>query len=216
MKVAVFAGTKVDTQMGVELLAEKKIEAMTFPMSESCEEQSKLQYFSKEELENLFIEKAKSAIDKGADKLLINCNSLSCAIDYKKIEELIKLEIITPLETYKSLPKGCNNIAIIGANGLSAYTIDKIIKESDETKNTISVGNMSIVQMIEAGFTPKEIVEGLNLDGFLNYLENIKIGKYKVDSIILGCTHFPYIRDELKKRTSLIIIDPAEKMLERI
>ena len=32
-----------------------------------------------------------------------------------------------------------------------------------------------------------------------------------IDGIILGCTHFPYILDELLNNTNIPIIDPAEK-----
>lgn len=33
-----------------------------------------------------------------------------------------------------------------------------------------------------------------------------------VDALILGCTHFPYLYDELVKHTTVPILDPAELM----
>ncbi|WP_255804799.1 aspartate/glutamate racemase family protein [Treponema putidum] len=216
MKAAVFAGTAVDTRMGVELLERRGIEAFAVPMSSTCEEQSQLQYFSQEALENFFITKSNEAIKKGIDVIVIYCNSLSSAIDYEKIQKLLNIQIFSPLDTYKNLPKDCKNIAILAANGLAAYTIDKIIQKYNQKKNTIPIGNMSIVQLIEKGLIPAEIVRLLNLKGLLSYLENIEIKDYKVDSLILGCTHFPYIKNELEKLTSIKIIDPADTMLENI
>lgn len=216
MKAAVFAGTAVDTRMGVDLLERRGIEAFAIPMSSTCEEQSQLQYFSQEALENLFIAKSDEAIKKGSDIIVIYCNSLSSAIDYEKIQKLLNIQIFSPLDTYKKLPDDCKNIAILAANGLAAYTIDKIIQKYNLEKNTIPIGNMSIVQLIEKGLPPSEIISLLNLKGFLSYLENIEISEYKIDSLILGCTHFPYIKSEFQKYTSIRIIDPAEKMLETI
>lgn len=87
MKVGVFAGTKIDTQMGVDLLEKKNIKTLSFPLSKNPKEQSKLQYYSKEKLEELFYQKVLEGKNKGMEKIFIYCNSLSAAIDYKKIEE---------------------------------------------------------------------------------------------------------------------------------
>ncbi len=216
MKVAIFAGTPVDTKMGESLLLQNGLDSIPVVMAEDCATQSKLQYFSKNELEELFIKKARNAIESGAEKILIYCNSLSAAIDYKKIEKILQVEFITPLDTYKKLPAYCNNIVIIGANALSAYTIDKIIQENHSDKKTISFGNLSIVELIEKKLPSQEIITQLNLDGFLKYIENIKKKEFKPDSLLLGCTHFPYIKDELKKLTSLNIIEPTEDMLKKL
>lgn len=216
MKIAVVAGTRVDTKMGVNLLKNVGIGTISIAMADNCTDQTDMQYYSSEELEQRVKLEIEGAKAKGAEKVFIYCNSLSAAIDYEKISKETKIEIITPLETYKNLPKESKNIVVIAANGLSAYKIDKIIKDSDKSKNIISVGNMSIVELIEEGLNPSEIVERLNLGGMLKYIEGISDEKFKVDSILLGCTHFPYIKSELKNLTDLKIIDPAEDMIEKI
>lgn len=216
MKVGVFAGTLVDTQMGVDLLKEKGIEALAFPMAQSPKEQHKLQYYSKDELENLFLQKAEVGKAMGMDKIFIYCNSLSSAIDYKKLEEKIGLNIITPLESYKNLDRSIKNLAIIAANGISAFKIDQIVYESREDIHTISIGNLSIVESIEEKKKPAEIIKTLNLDGLIKYFENIEDERYKIDAILLGCTHFPYLKNELKKISNLKIIDPADDMIARL
>ena len=50
--------------------------------------------------------------------------------------------------------------------------------------------------------------------------KNINLVKYfetmNIETIILGCTHFPYIKEELEKITDLEIIDPGIKMVQKI
>ncbi|EJU22132.1 Asp/Glu/Hydantoin racemase [Peptoanaerobacter stomatis] len=215
MKLGVIAGTVVDTQMGCDLIESYDYTSVFLPMSNTCNEQSESQYYSKIKLEELFIEKCKTAKEQGCEKIFLYCNSLSCSVDYNKISSELNIEIITPLESYKHLPTYCKNIVIMGANGLSAFMIDKIIREHNKGVNTICYGNVSIVESIEAKKTPIDIIKELNINGFIHYIENINSSKFKVDSILLGCTHFPYIKEEIEKITNLKIIDPTKDMLDR-
>lgn len=216
MKVGVFAGTSVDTQMGVDLLNKRGIETLSFPISKNPQEQTKMQYYSKEKLEEIFIKKARLGIKEGMDKIFIYCNSLSSAIDYKKIEKILSIPIITPLETYKSIDSSYKNVAVFAANGISAYRVDKLILDSRDDISTISIGNLSVVMSIEEKEDPEIIIDKLNLKGLISYLEGINDERFKVDAIVLACTHFPYLKRTLKKYTKLDIIDPADQMIEKL
>jgi glutamate racemase len=33
---------------------------------------------------------------------------------------------------------------------------------------------------------------------------------------VLGCTHLPYLKENLQKKAGIAIIDPAEEMLEKL
>lgn len=160
-------------------------------------------------------EKILDGMKKGGEKVFIYCNSLSGAIDYEKIGEKLDIEIITPLDTYKNLKEN-QNIFILAANGISAFNIEKIINENIPSINTVTFGNLNLVNIIEEGLEPIEIIRKLNLDGLINYLENIEDDRYKIDSILLGCTHFPYIKEKLEEITKLEIIDPKDDMLKRL
>ncbi|MDD7305748.1 MAG: aspartate/glutamate racemase family protein [Peptoniphilaceae bacterium] len=216
MKVGVFAGTSVDTQLGVDLLKSRKIESLSFPMSVNPKEQTKMQYYSKEKLEEIFIKKARLGIKQGMDKIFIYCNSLSSAIDCEKIQKLLNIPLITPLDAYKNINPSYKNVAIFAANGISAYKVDKIILESRDDINTISIGNLSIVMAIERKDDPEKIIDDMNLKVLLSYLEGIKDPKYKIDAIVLACTHFPYLKNSLKRYTKLDIIDPADYMINKL
>lgn len=213
MKIAVFAGTYVDTKMGSELLIKNGFEVVECPMSKTPMEQTKMQYYSEVELTNLFKKKLQEAMENGVEKAFIYCNSLSSAFNYKKVSQELNIEIITPLEIYETLPKNVKSVAIFAANGMSSQMIDKIVVKNGI--KSISIGNMSIVEEIETKKSPKEIIEKLAIDKLIEYLEKIS-GEYKVDSIILGCTHFPYLKEEIEKLTKLNIIDPAEEMIKKL
>ena len=210
MKVAVFAGTKKDTEMGVNILKNIGIEALSFPFSKNPKEQTAMQYYSKEELEDLFIEKVEEAKEMGGEKIFVYCNSLSSAVDCEKLSRLLNIKIVTPLEAYKNLPIGTKKVLILAANALSAYRVDKIIRESSEIE-TISMGMLELVEAIEKGLAPEKIIKDLKLKDLLSYGESIK-----VDSLILACTHFPYIREELESFSKLKIIDPKDYMIKSL
>ena len=73
----------------------------------------------------------------------------------------------------------------------------------------IGTGNMAIVRAIEDGLEPEEIVEKCGLRHAVKYMEACG-----AEAIVLGCTHFPYFREELEALTDLPVIDPADKMFE--
>ena len=40
--------------------------------------------------------------------------------------------------------------------------------------------------------------------------------KQNIDTLILGCTHFPHFKDALAERTALPLVDPAEEMVRML
>lgn len=212
MKLGVFAGTFEDTKMGEDLLKSRGFETIAYPISKNPKEQSLLQYYSREELTKIVEEKIKDAKNKGAEKILIYCNSLSASIDLESLSHRQAIQIITPLDFYKDLDTKYEKIIILAANSKSAHEIDKLLSEKS-FRDTISLGFLSLVEEIEKKTSPEKIVDKLNLKdlfGFFNGMEN------KADGIILACTHFPYMKDAFKRLTDIEILDPAEDMIKRI
>jgi len=213
MKVAVFAGTIVDTKMGSDLLKENNYETLEYPISKNPKEQSKLQYYSVDKLTKIVEEKIEDAKKKGAEKIFIYCNSLSGSIDLDYLRDKTKIKIITPIDVYKNIDESYKNIVIFAANSKSAHEIDKIICKNN-FRNTITIGNLGVVEAIEKKKSPEKIVDELALDKLFSYFNEIR--ENKIDLIILGCTHFPYIKEELEKLTEIKILDPADEMIEML
>ena len=225
IKTAVIAGTPVDTQMGVEFIERKMQEAGTepgflplyYPVSLDCDEQVKFQYTDDDGKREIMDVLFDGAIDEGARDFFIYCNSLSGSFDFdiyavkKSIETGEDIRIYTPLQVYRSLGKEFSRVGVMAANNLSAHAIEEALMASCPDVYVIGTGNMAIVRMIEDGVAPEKIVEDCGLEEMAKYMEACG-----AEAIVLGCTHFPYFKDELAVRTGLSLIDPADRMFEAL
>ena len=70
---------------------------------------------------------------------------------------------------------------------------------------------LEIVKEIEKGTLPEVIAEKFHFGKLAEYLKNL--GN---EAILLGCTHFPYIENEIRKKSEMEIINPSQKMLEKL
>lgn len=211
LKVGVIAGTPVDTQMGVDFLISKGINASGYPVSSCPEEQSKLQILSPVELTNIIRNIIRKIKEEKIDIILVYCNSLSAAVDMDRLSEEEGIKIVTPLNVYKKIASKYNNIGVLAANNQSCAGIEKVIQSVNPDCNVIGIGVLPLVVEIEKATPPAKIIEDFALKDILKFYKTIN-----VDVIILGCTHFPYFYDELKKHSQVPIINPAESIYDII
>lgn len=211
IKIAVIAGTPVDTQMGVDFFISKGINALGYPVSSCPEEQSKLQILSPLGLANKIREIIKEIKHKSVDTIIVYCNSLSAAVDMDKLSREEDIRIITPLTVYKKIACNYKNIGVLAANNQSSAGIEKIVQSVNPDCNVIGIGILPVVTDIEKCISAEKIVEKFALRHVMEFYNSIK-----VDVVILGCTHFPYLYNELKKYASTPILDPAELMYKMI
>lgn len=225
IKTAVIAGTPVDTRMGVEYIERKTQEAGTepgflplyYPVSLDCDEQVKFQYTDEDGKRAMIDTLFDSAIEEGVRDFFIYCNSLSGSFDFdiyalkKSIETGEDIRVYTPLQVYRSLGREFSRVGVMAANNLSAHAVEEALMASSPDVYVIGTGNMAIVRMIEDGESPEKIVEYCGLEEMARYMEACG-----AEAIVLGCTHFPYFRDEFAKRTGLPLIDPADRMFESL
>ena len=224
IRVAVLAGTPVDTAMGVEYIKNKNSDGegqcllpLSEPVSESCDAQVKFQYSEDDMklavMDNIF----DPDIADGVRDFFVYCNSLSGSFDFdtyavvKSLECGHDIRVYTPLQVYRSLGGSYSRIGVLAANNLSAYAIEEALMSADPDIYVIGTGNMAIVRAIEDGLSPAEVVEKCGLAEVVKYMETCG-----AEAIVLGCTHFPYFKDELAKLTDLPLIDPADRMCESL
>ena len=223
-RVAVLAGTPVDTAMGVEYIKNKNSETegqcllpLSEPVSESCDSQLRFQYSDEDGkravMDNIF----DRSIADGVRDFFVYCNSLSGSFDFdtyavmKSLETGEDISIYTPLQVYRDLGGTYRRIGVMAANNLSASAIEASLMASCPGVYVIGTGNMAIVSAIEEGLEPAEIVKECGLAELLRYMEACG-----AEAVVLGCTHFPYLKEELAKLTDLPLIDPADRMYEAL
>lgn len=208
-KVACIAGTSVDTRMGADLLRKNGYEAYEFPSSKDPTEETLFQISSDDE-KNIKMHTIFGKIKElGINKVLVYCNSLSSAVDFKSISESSNLRIVTPFDVYEREAKSFSFLGVIAANSVATSKIEKVFMENNEGIKLISIGMLPLVWDIEGGLAPKEIIVKHKLKELCMWFKDIG-----AEAVLLGCTHFPYFYNELREVSELPIIDPTIRMLE--
>ena len=86
LKIAVMAGTPIDTEMGEDILKENEfLDLISFPISENPIEQTIFQTSTNDFKEKVINEKIDFMKKNDSDILFVYCNSLSGAVDFEKI-----------------------------------------------------------------------------------------------------------------------------------
>ena len=208
-KVAVIAGTKVDTQMGVDYLRAKdpSLEPYYYNVSPNPEMQHAFQYGDMETKRKILTEIFEDAESKGIRDFFIYCNSLSAAFDFEAFGKERGVNVVTPIMVYRELAPLYHDVAVIAANPLSAYNIETKMMERNPPINVTGLSVGDFVRKIEAGMPPEEMMTYYDFPGLVSFVE--RTGS---ECIILGCTHFPYFKEPMEKLTRLPLIDPADEM----
>lgn len=192
----IIGGSPFDTQLGVQLLDSLGLKSRGSSLSKDCLGQNLFQKNSKEQIENIIIDSILN-LKKGGniDYILIYCISLSNLIDISSLEEKTNIKIITPLGAFTKLNLKKNQTLIIAANHQSSCNIGKILKRN----NILSIDNIDFVRKIEIGTPIKELLE----TEFIQTIFKL-IKKENIKTLILGCTHFNVLIDQLKTKVDLI------------
>ena len=210
-KVVSIAGTPVDTRMGADFLRKKDptLEVFEFNMSANPVEQTMFQFGSEESKHARMVEVFDELGAQGIRNFFIYCNSLSGAFDFDAFAAERGVKIVTPFQVYRSIAGRYKHIAFNAANLLGAYGIEKAFRDVKPDIDMIGMGHLAIVLDIEAGLTPEEIIERQGLKEL-----GVFFKKAGAEVWVLGCTHFPYLKEALQKEIELPLIDPADEMYE--
>ena len=151
-------------------------------------------------------------IEKGIDLLVVACNTASSyALDTLKNDLNIPVVgVIEPgVKKAVRLSKG-NKIGVIGTTAtIKSEAYQKLLDLYG--KKSISKACPLFVPLVEEGITEGEIAEKV----VAYYLEDIK--REEVDALILGCTHYPLLKNTISKfMGSVPIIDSADAVANEI
>ena len=210
-QIAVLAGTPVDTQMGVDCLAKAGLTGLAFPLASEPRQQTAFQISSQEEKTAAVRVVLKEARSRGCEKAFVYCNSLSGAVDFGPLAGETGMTIVTPLDIYRELAPRYRRLALIAANAQGLAGIERTLFAANPELDLLGVCMLPVVLSIEAGQPPETLVEQHHLPELTEWFRLCGM-----EALVLGCTHFPYFKEALAKRTSLPLIDPAEEMVRRI
>ncbi len=149
--------------------------------------------------------------------IIIACNTVS-SINMENLADRYPgmpiIGIIKPAA--ETIAKSCdaeNSIGIIGTKAtIKSRAYDSIIGELSPDLKIHSAACPALVSLIEEGIIENDIMD-LSIK---YYLDNF-IAYHRIDTLVLGCTHYPLIRPNIKKLyPGLRIINPSEEIVGSI
>ncbi|AJA49837.1 glutamate racemase [Clostridium pasteurianum DSM 525 = ATCC 6013] len=151
---------------------------------------------SVDEIRQLSFNVAQFLVEKNIKALVVACNTATSAAikDLRKKYSNIPVIGIEPALKPAVEIKGMGKILIMATPvTLSEKKFNNLLKKYNGKSDIIPVPCPGLAELIEAG-----ILSGNKLQ---NYLED-KLSSYiqnEIAAIVLGCTHYPFIKDEISK-----------------
>ena len=158
---------------------------------------------TKEELEKLASKDVEFLLDKKVDIIVIACGTVSSnCLEYLKNNYNIPIyDIITPTINYLN-NSNYSNIGVIATE----RTIDSNIFKENIKKEVYQIKTPKLVPIIESN----DLSE-------INNILNIYLKEYKnkIDILVLGCTHYPIIKDNIKNyfNDKIDLLDMSDPLL---
>ncbi len=175
-----------------------------------------LPYGSKSE--EAILEFTKAAVDflinQDLKILVIACNtSTSVALDY--IRELVDIPVIGVIrpgaERAVKMTKN-KRVGVIGTRRtIESKAYKREIQSIDESIIVFQKATPLLVPLIEEGWKDHPVM----IEVLSEYLKDFKDNN--IDTIVLGCTHYPLIRDKVKKlMPGVEVVDSADTTAEQV
>lgn len=149
-----------------------------------------------EEIRRLTLEGIDFLLKKGAKAIVVACNTAtSIAINdlREKYKGIPVIGIEPALKPAVEMDKD-GKIVIMATNAtLKEKKFESLMKNYSMGREIVPIPCPGLVEFIEQG-----ILEGEQIDSFLrNILEEHMDSK--ISSIVLGCTHYPFVREAIRK-----------------
>ncbi len=209
MKIAVMAGTPIDSKLGENLLNSYGYnDIVLVPISNNPVEQTTFQSLNDSEREKIIVEIIEQLKEKNCEVIFVYCNSLSSVVDFDRLAIEHNIKIVTPMQMYRNLGLEYKYLAVMAANSHGLTGVENNLYVSNPSLRVLGLSMLELVKAIEEENSPEKIVKDFNFEVLFNYFEQTK-----VEAVVLGCTHFPYIKKELEKITNLPIIDVGVFMI---
>lgn len=143
--------------------------------------------------------------DQKVKALIIACNSASTVfLGEKEYEGIPLLNVIEPGSAAALKVSTDKKIAVLGTSAtIRSHAYEQTLKKLDSSTEVFEQACPLLVPLVEEGFVQDPITEMIAE----RYLAEIK--KEKIKTVILGCTHYPVLKPDLKK-----VLGPDVQLVE--
>lgn len=169
---------------------------------------------SKETVTHYSLQIAYFLMKKKIKMLVVACNSAS-AVALPTLKKHFHIPVIGVIEpgakaALQSQSKKIGVIGTIGTVNSKAYV--KALKRFQPKTNVIQKACPLFVQLAEEGWTNNNIAKAVARE----YLHELK--GYMIDSLILGCTHYPLLKNVIQKSAgeNVRLIDSGKETAKKV
>ncbi len=162
-------------------------------------------------------ENCKLLLEQGADHIVIACHSAaSVAGEYvRKIYQPVGIKVwdVAREGLDEVLKKTQGQIGLIGTRAsINSGFHKKYLLNKNPRLKIIGAACPLLVSLVEEGYDKEPETKTI----LKKYLEPLL--KQKIDTLVLGCTHYPLLRDQIEQIVppTVTIIDPAESLAEHL
>jgi len=167
-------------------------------------------------IEGFAQEDSRFLIDQGADIIVIACNTAS-AVAYpglkEKFSSLPIFEVISPAVKAAVEKTKNKRVGVIGTRAtINSGMYKKLIKAQDKEIKVFSQAAPLLVPLVEENWLKKPETKKI----LKKYLLPLK--QKQVDTLILGCTHYPFLKDIIKQKMgkNVELIDSASEVVKTV
>ena len=156
-------------------------------------------------------------VSKDVKMIVIACNTISatCLDELReRFPQIPILGIISPAA--RAVAANCteeNNVGIIATKvTIASGAYKDRIEDFNESLNVHQLATPAFVPLIEEGIIENEI-----MDLTIRYYMDDFIKDNKIDTLVLGCTHYPIIRKNIMRMyPGLRIVNPSYEIVDKI
>jgi glutamate racemase len=136
-------------------------------------------------------------LDHGAQAIIIACNSASSVASeiLRQKFDIPIFEVITPAVEQAVAATSSGNIGVIGTRAtIRSEIYDKKIKQKAPELRVFSIACPLLVPLVEEGWIDTRETKMI----LRKYLAPLK--QKQIDTLVLGCTHYPLLKDLIQHR----------------
>ncbi|MEA2043443.1 MAG: glutamate racemase [Bacteroidota bacterium] len=153
---------------------------------------------SQETIQKYSLEITDFLLRRNCKVILIACNTASAAA-YERVktyvgDKAIVINVIDPAAEYVANVQESEKIGVIGTKAtIRSESYPQKINKKAKDKVVVSLATPLLVPMIEEAFVYDDISNAI----IRKYLSDPEL--QGIDSLILGCTHYPIIKNQIRK-----------------